>query len=258
MKKPVIIKLGGSLVTYKDKPLTPREDVIKRISGEIRDVWLSGYKKIFVIHGGGSFGHYIASKILSSKKHIDEKGFAEIAWYMNELNRIIVKSFLEKDLPAVQLSTRAFVYKRGGEVVISPEPLRSLIDREIIPVSFGDVILSDKDFEILSGDELAWRSALILGADIVFFASTVDGVYDKPPEKGGRKIIEKIKISEEMNIVLEGSRHIDVTGGMYTKIYSGIDVLKRGVKGFIFNGEVPGNIYKALTGEKIVGTVVEY
>ena len=54
----IIIKLGGSVVTDKSKPMTARHDVIDRLSKEIASV--PGSKVI--IHGGGSFGHIKAKE----------------------------------------------------------------------------------------------------------------------------------------------------------------------------------------------------
>ncbi|MEM0044046.1 MAG: isopentenyl phosphate kinase [Sulfolobales archaeon] len=253
-----VVKLGGSLITYKDRPLALREDILRSISREIKMAWDDGFRRILIIHGGGSFGHYIASKVISEKGFIDPQGFSDIAWYMNELNREVVRSLREQGLPAVQISTRGVVYERGGSLNINTDLMRMLIDSGLLPVLFGDVIICEKGFRIVSGDELAWISALGIGAEWVLFASTVDGVYEKPPEKGGGSIIRVLRISRDLNVELGGGFGVDVTGGMRTKILSGRIALERGVRGFIFNGLKPGNVYRAIVGLLDEGTVIEY
>lgn len=228
------------------------------MSREIEMAWSDGVKKIVIVHGGGSFGHYIASRVLEERGEIDLEGFSDIAWYMNELNREVVKSLRRYSLPAVQISTRGVVFERDRKLIINIDLIRSMIDAGLIPVLFGDVIISDARFRILSGDELAWNIAPEIEADWVLFASIIDGVYDRPPERGGSRVIRLLRVSKDLSVELGEGYGIDVTGGMRTKILSGERALARGVRGLIFNGLKHMNIYKALTGSLDQGTVIEY
>jgi len=63
----ILLKLGGSLLTDKNKPFSIREDVVK---SAVRQV-IEANKKIILIHGGGSFGHPLA-KFLGLPKHINQ------------------------------------------------------------------------------------------------------------------------------------------------------------------------------------------
>ena len=53
------MKLGGSVVTIKDKPLTPNRKTIVRLADEIQR---ANVKPLIIIHGGGSFGHTVAKE----------------------------------------------------------------------------------------------------------------------------------------------------------------------------------------------------
>ncbi|MBS7631517.1 amino acid kinase, partial [Candidatus Bathyarchaeota archaeon] len=55
----IILKLGGSVVTEKDKPVTPNKENIKRLSREIAE---AGEGELILIHGGGSYGHPVADE----------------------------------------------------------------------------------------------------------------------------------------------------------------------------------------------------
>ncbi len=256
--KPVILKIGGSLITDKNKPFTPRLDIMDRISREIYRAWSEDQINIILIHGGGSFGHYMASKVLNERKVIDQEGFSLIAWSMTELNRLFTEKLLSAKLPVVQICTRGLVYELNDELHINFDVIKELIKNDLIPILFGDVIVSERGFRILSGDDLAWRISMKLGSEWVLFATNVEGIYEKPPERGGREIIRLLRLSKEINIVLGASEGIDVTGGMLSKILSGREALKRGVKGFVFSGLVENNIYKALKGYRDFGTVIMY
>ncbi|MGD8543676.1 MAG: hypothetical protein PVG48_00980, partial [Candidatus Bathyarchaeota archaeon] len=66
--KPTVLKLGGSVITNKEKPLTPNLSAIKRLANEISKANVS---RLVLVHGGGSFGHPIA------KQYAIEKGYKD-------------------------------------------------------------------------------------------------------------------------------------------------------------------------------------
>ena len=53
-----IIKLGGSTVTLKNKPLSANLPVIMELGKIIKQITTP----LIIVHGGGSFGHHFASK----------------------------------------------------------------------------------------------------------------------------------------------------------------------------------------------------
>ena len=57
-KMMILIKLGGSVITDKNRPLTARLDVVQRLAYEIA----ACEEKVVLIHGGGSFGHIKAAE----------------------------------------------------------------------------------------------------------------------------------------------------------------------------------------------------
>ena len=59
----VFLKLGGSLITDKNKPNTAQALVLARIAGEI-SATLKNNKgiKLLIGHGSGSFGHVAGEK----------------------------------------------------------------------------------------------------------------------------------------------------------------------------------------------------
>ena len=62
-KEIVLLKLGGSLITDKDTPYTPRLDKLKELALEIKTVLDSTPELLLILgHGSGSFGHVAAKK----------------------------------------------------------------------------------------------------------------------------------------------------------------------------------------------------
>ena len=56
MKPVVLVKLGGSLITRKDRPDTARREVIARLAAEIAEAWPRVAGSLVLGHGSGSFG----------------------------------------------------------------------------------------------------------------------------------------------------------------------------------------------------------
>jgi isopentenyl phosphate kinase len=61
-----IIKLGGSVITKKDKKYETDVETLCRIAS-----YLSISKPSVIVHGGGSFGHYIVNEILQRKERLE-------------------------------------------------------------------------------------------------------------------------------------------------------------------------------------------
>ena len=54
----ILIKLGGSIITNKEKPLSSRRKTINNIMKQIKKI----KEPKIIVHGGGSYGHYWSVK----------------------------------------------------------------------------------------------------------------------------------------------------------------------------------------------------
>ncbi len=90
----IFLKLGGSLITDKDKPLTPRIDVIEGFAAEIAEaIQCKGDFHLVIGHGSGSCGHATADQFqthLGGQGEAYWRGFAEVWRAARELNQIMI------------------------------------------------------------------------------------------------------------------------------------------------------------------------
>jgi isopentenyl phosphate kinase len=87
----------------------------------------------------------------------------------------------------------------------------------------------------------------------------VDGVMTADPSKDkNARLIPEITIKNYAKIKssLTSSDGVDVTGGMLSKVESMLELAKKGIESEIINGDKPGNLLRALKGEKRIGTVI--
>lgn len=257
--KPIILKLGGSVITIKDKPLTPNMPAIKRLAKEIADSHVS---QLILVHGGGSYGHPTAAEYriaegFREKSQLD--GFSKTHNAMVSLNMLVIEALLNEGLPSIGMAPSSFIVTRRGRIqTLYRDPLEQALKLGFIPVLYGDAVFDyEMGFAILSGDQLVSRLAVELNAERIIIGVDVDGLYTADPkiDKSAR-LIPCATISDIKNLMggISGSKSIDVTGGMMGKIFELILPVMNGIEAFIVNALKPGNIYKALKGEETVGT----
>jgi len=242
----LLIKLGGSIITNKDKPLSPRR---KAIDGIVRSLKKTD-EDIIVVHGGGSFGHYWSVKynMHTKPKKYDFRGVSKVKNSMVELNKIILDSFLKNKLNPYCLPPTDFMIADKPNTKKIKE-IKKIAESEMIPITFGDALwYGNKKSYILSGDKIMSVLAKVLRPRLSIFVLNVDGLYDNLKTKN---IISEFK-NEKISMK---KASMDVTGGMSRKVQEATKISKMGLKVFFVNGNKPERIANAIKGKKFEGTL---
>ncbi|MCK4550353.1 MAG: isopentenyl phosphate kinase family protein [Candidatus Aenigmarchaeota archaeon] len=261
MKNITILKIGGSLITEKDKDVpTINYPNLKRFAKEVAESYQKEKSPLVFVHGVGSFGHVIVHKTgihkgLTKESHLID--FAETQRLQNELNVAVVQEFIKNNIPAmpVQASASA-VMEKGTIKSMDVKAISGMLDIGLMPTLFGVPAYDSKQgCSILSGDDICVYLAKMLNATRLIHATDVDGVFDSnPKENPNAKIISHITRQnfEEVLKKTTGSSNTDVTGGMKNKIKGLLELV--GTTTEIINGNKKGYIKRALLGEVGLGT----
>jgi isopentenyl phosphate kinase len=259
----LIIKLGGSVVTFKDKPLSPNYegiDEILKVLGEIKKNF-----KIIIVHGGGSFGHYWSVKYdMHTKPYpYSDLGVSVVHESMIKLNHVIISKFIESKLKPYSVQPSAFVFNSVADPARIHDILAMTTGNDLIPITFGDVIhTSENKFSILSGDTIMSMLCTELHPDFSIFTTNVDGLYNDM-NKG--EIVREIQVDKKDNdnIFLKGEKQkdnpassFDVTGGMKRKITESIRIAKSGTPVYLINGFHPERILDIIHDREYIGTCI--
>jgi len=242
----ILIKLGGSIITNKQKPLTPNISAINKIAIQLKKV----REPMIIVHGGGSFGHYwsVRYDMHTKPAKYSKKGIAVVKNSMIELNKIILDLFLKNKLDPYCLPPTDFMFGDKANTKKVKEISRIAKDG-LVPVSYGDVLWHGQNkFYILSGDRIMGILAKVLKPRLAIFVLNIDGVYSDMKTK---KILHEIK-GQKAAI---SKVRTDVTGGMARKIKEATMISKGGVNVFLVNGNKPERIVNAIKGKKFEGTV---
>lgn len=252
----ILIKFGGSVITDKSRYRTFNAERVRRLCREIKE---SGETAI-IVHGAGSFGHVLAKENRLNDGFNDVSqipAVAQVCYDMRDLNNMIVKELNDAGLPAVSVPTGScFIMEDRRLIIDDPEVIRSMFDKGIMPVMFGDVVMDRKlGFAICSGDQIMERLTEIFRPSRVVFVSDIDGLYDDDPKKNkGAKLIENVD-RRTLDEVKTDITVADVTGGVRGKMETMLRMCSRGCDCVLVNGTVEGRLLSLLRGEKVPCTI---
>lgn len=258
-----VLKLGGSVVTNKATPFSPRKATISRLSHEIAD---SNSQPLFIVHGGGSFGHPVARKYdiaMGYKRQEQLLGFAQTRQAMMMLNKLIIDSLIQAEVRAVSIQPSAILKTEAGRITRFPnEPFSAMIEMGLSPVMFGDAVLDEKTgFAILSGDQLVAKLALNFAVERVIFGADVDGLFTSDPKSSDEaRLLNRLSIMELKQLIQttrSSKTRIDVTDSMLGKLREIIPIVESGVNVTVVNATKSNIIKRVLSGESNLGTEIQ-
>ncbi len=257
--RPVVVKLGGSVITDKTREFSIRKTTVRRLAKELKVE-----ERMVLVHGGGSFGHPLARryKLNEGFKHQRQlMGFAKVQRAMILLNSYILEELHRAGIPAVSVQPSACAIVENGRIrSMELDPIKKLMDLRILPVLYGDAVVDMKrGMGILSGDQLVVHLALNLNASRVVLGVDVDGVFTSDPKlnpeaeligeitpESWRRIRSRISVSS-------GS---DVTGGMFGKVRELLTLARWGIEAQVVNAGKRGVLRRAICGDRGLGTLI--
>jgi isopentenyl phosphate kinase len=238
-----LIKLGGSVITFKEKPLTANFEAINNILHALAYLKMP----IIVVHGGGSFGHYWSVKYNMHTKpaSYDLHGISIVHESMIALNQIIVNYMVKLGMNPYAIMPSIFT--------LGHKPITKKI-KEL--QTFGDVVhIENKKYSILSGDVIMSMLAKILRPSKVVFTFNVDGIYKDM--KKGEEIVKEVNNNNKKSLDFPKKIVADVTGSMQRKVTEALKISGTGIDVLMVNGLKPERIISAITGSSFEGTIVK-
>ena len=176
----ILIKLGGSIITNKKKPLSARRKIIDNTLKQIRKI----KEPIIIVHGGGSYGHYwsIRYNMHTKPARYDLKGVSVVKNSMVELNKIILDAAVKNRLNPYCLPPTDFM-KGNSSIKSKILAINDIAKSGLMPITYGDALwYGQKKSYILSGDVIMTTLARILKPRLCIFVLNVDGclLYTSP------------------------------------------------------------------------------
>ncbi len=263
----ILIKLGGSFITYKKDDCLPpyngneihrryriREDLIRKVAQVIkrhRD------KKVILIHGGGTHGHRTVVRWREgvTKGSVPMMAW-EVKWRMDQLTATLVRVMGEEKVPTISIPTSDIVISDSGHIFeISMKLIQNIIERDCVPVLRGDFVPDvNGGWSVVSGDTLIRKISSEKrqnGEDInkVIMIMDKEGFID--PKTG--KVVGEINEFMFERKKEEWKSHIynnqgDVSGGIWGKVLVCRELADNGIETFLIGGDIGNNLETVLSG----------
>ena len=233
MYKRVLLKISGEALAKNGDGRSISPSALTYISEEIRKAWRPETQLAIVIGGGNIWrgakdGHGMIDRVTSDN--------------MGMLATIINAMALQSALEHKGISTRvqtAIEISRLAEPFIRRRAIRHLEKGRVVIFAGGT------GNPYFTTDSAAALRAAEIGADVIFKATQVDGVYTGDPKLD--KKARMIKNITYMDAIQKGLKFMD-TSALTLCLENHLPIL-------VFNLHTPNNIKKAVGGET-VGTLI--
>jgi isopentenyl phosphate kinase len=253
-KQLIILKVGGSLITDKSTPFTARRKYIASFAKALAAARKAfPDTRILLGNGGGSYAHFPAHEYgLRSGATTPQNfyGMCLTRTSVQTLNTIVCTALTDEKLPAFPIapsSTFTSHHKRVTNLAMAP--ILQLLERNCIPVVYGDMILDSGRGTTIFGTEKVMLTYLPTlrqhFAHIrVIIMSGADGVLDEH----SRTIAE---LTADQAITVHSEMDHDVTGGIVSKVEAAREAAKLADHVQLISGHPPTALLQALRNEKI-------
>ncbi len=231
--KRVVLKLSGEALREPGSEDNISPEIVEGIARQIKAAHQTGLE-IAIVVGGGNFWRGAAA----AGRGMDRATADYVGMLATVMNSLALQSMLE----AVGVPTRvqsAIEMKNVAESFIRRVAIRHLEKGRVVIFGAG----TGNPF--FTTDTTAALRASEIGADVIFKATKVDGVYDKDPNKYDDAVrYDTVTYNEAL------SRNLKVMDGTAFTLCQ-----DNSIPIVVFDMTVDGNIRRALTGDDI-GTVV--
>lgn len=261
MKGLVFLKLGGSLITDKDRPHTARKRTLRRIAREIAQALAETPPlRLLIGHGSGSFGHVPAARH-GTRNGVEGvagwAGFHEVWQEARALNQIVVEALLAEGVPVIAFPPSSWLQTQARQPLddVLP-PIADALAAGLVPLVNGDTVFDTQlGGTILSTEEIFSLLAPVLRPDRVLVSGSEAGIWADYPQRSAIISDYHVSLNGTLPPNLGGSASTDVTGGMLRKaeILAAVAGALPECEIRIFGGKPRGNILRALRG-KALGT----
>ncbi len=229
----VLLKISGESFRGDGGPQTIDWGVVRRLANEVKQVREAGVEVVLVIGGGNIWRGREAEREGMERASADYAGMVATV-----INALALQGALES-LGVMTRVMTAIAMQEVAEPFIRRRAIRHLEKGLVVICAAGT------GNPYFTTDTAAVLRATEIGAQAIFKATNVDGVYDKDPHKFDDAVFHAALTYGQ--VLADDLKVMDATAIALSR--------DRGLPIIVFNISTPGNIVRALLGERI-GTIV--
>ncbi|MGA1822263.1 MAG: isopentenyl phosphate kinase [Thermoplasmatota archaeon] len=274
----IIVKLGGSFVTYKGADSTMpmrwdesnidyriREDLIIKVARILKSQIKNG---LILVHGGGTHGHRTVVRWRSGIARGNKIMMPwEIKWRMVQLSERVIRLLGKGGIPAVSISPGDLILSDRGLIrSFDATAISRYLERGVVPVLRGDLVPdTSEEWAVVSGDEMIFeigrlsKEGVLPELDRVILCMKEEGYYEGFGTDNKRIISELSPDRFHRDVSGRGSTgdgSVDVSGGISGKIAISHRIASYGIPVNLIGGENVHIELGNIIGGKNAGTLV--
>ncbi len=235
--RPILVKLGGSLLTDKEREQAFRPVRALRLMREVA----IAKEALVLVHGAGSFGHPQVRRLRPALARLGPKQELAVATVLESLRQLSSDVLHAADKAG--LATSPIVLDGRGLNRAALREVRAALAVDRVPVLHGTLVRDGPAWRVLGGDEIMAGLAAALRPRLAVWATDVQGLYDGDPRAGSARLLPEARAGKAGRT----GKGADVTGRMAGKLEWAAQAAKE-CPIWIVGGHVPGRLAEALAG----------
>ena len=240
----IIIKFGsGVLTNLKGNTLDKKQ--FARLSAEVSALVTQGHECLIVSSGAVAAGMSVLGLTERPKNLSARQACAAVG--QTKLMQLYAMMFARHGLNVAQLLLAHSDLDSRARHANARNTLQHLLEqRNVVPIINENDSVAVEELNFGDNDRLSAEVALLVGADMLFLFTSVDGVLDG----AGKRVVEVRDFDAVAGLVRLDKGRTSV-GGMTTKLQAAKIAVGHGIATRILNGRTPDLLAAALAGKKV-------
>ncbi len=260
--KRVVIKIGSSVISNRDKGCSPLEcglsrEWVRHYARKIKAIRDKGFDVVLVSSGAIMAGRE-RLKLGRADLTVPEKQ-ACAAIGQSFLMHTYEKAFEKKGLMVAQILLSHDDLGNRKRYLNAKHTIEALLEKGVTPIINENDSVTVEEIKIGDNDSLSATVACLVDAQLLIILSDVDGLYDRDPSlKNQTKTAQLIshipKVNEDIEKIAGKSKNRLTVGGMITKVQAAKKTMSFGIPTLVVNG-LDEKILENIFAGKEVGTL---
>lgn len=249
--KRVVIKVGTNVMTNKDNRIV--RPVIEHLVKQVAELYERNIMTVLVSSGSVIAGKEVLGQSSIENKTMRRQVFSAIG--QPRMMRLYYNMFHDYGMKCAQVLATKRDFNPGEHRKNMINCYEGLLSEGVIPIANEDDAVSLTSSMFSDNDELASLVAELIDADALILLTDTDGLYNGHPDDEDTKLIQNVKVEEDVEKYVAESRkgEAEGRGGMASKLNIAKSTASKEIPTYIANGKRENVILDIVEG-KAVGT----
>ena len=254
----IVVKIGTAVLAHANGQINRGVliDLISDVSGLKTQ---GGHRIVIVTSGAVGVGRSVVPEKLlvtvNPNINVDRRIFREqvlAAIGQPKLMAFYIEGFHKHGIECAQILTTRSDFADRKFYLSLRTVVEELLKLGVVPIFNENDVLSPEELDFSDNDQLAVMVAAMVKADKLIILTDVEGVYDRPLDEAGTKIVEHISDADEfLRTLRPGSGSSGGKGGIQSKLLAADLVTSLGISMHIASGKARAPISRLIAGERI-------